>query len=91
MKPSTNQIYYGLLRVRTDKDGRLTPLWYTVGSAADFDHATVVDHEYTIAICTLPARSLEDARKALKEDLRWFEPLIGKAVPEPWFESEDPA
>jgi len=88
-KTKTITVYYGLLRVRVER-GRLVPLWYTIGDAASFDQMTVVDGEHTIAICTLPARSKEEARKCLKEELRWFAPLIGDAVPEPWFASEDP-
>lgn len=84
-------VYYGLLRVHADGDGRLTPLWYTVGDAARFEQMTVVDGEYTIAICTLSARTMEEARAHLKEELHWFKPLLGSATPEPWFASEDPA
>jgi hypothetical protein len=93
MKPT----YYGLVRVRAEKDGRLTPLYYTVGDEQDFNHATVVNHEYTIAIGSLPTtvRSHEEARAAMKEDLGWFKPLLKLAQPEPWFaageESENAA
>lgn len=89
-RAETSNVYYGLVRVRVQR-GRLVPLWYTVGDAASFDQMTVVDGEHTIAICTLPARSKEEARRHLKEELRWFAPLLGDAVPEPWFASEDPA
>lgn len=77
--------------MRADRDGRLTPLWYTVGSGADFDQATLVNHEHTIAFCTLPAKSLEEARTQLKAELRTYARLLGEAVPEAWFSSEDPA
>lgn len=82
-------LYYGLLRVRAEKDGRLVPLWYGVGEESDWDQMTVVGGEYTIAFCGLPhARSLEDARDQLKRDLSWFKPLLCGASPEPWFASE---
>ena len=86
-----SQLYYGLLRVRVESDGRLMPISYGVGDDADFNQATVVGHEYTIAICALPTRSLEEARRQLKENLRWFEPLLVGAEPNAWFASEDPA
>jgi hypothetical protein len=83
-------LFYALLRVRIEADGRLLPLQYTVGSLLDFDQATVVNHEYTIAICTLQSRSLEEARKELKANLRWIAPLLKLAEPTAWFTSEDP-
>ena len=83
--------YYALLRVRAEKDGRLTPLSYTVGDTSDLDDTTVVGHVYTIAICTVPARTLEEARIWLKDNLSWFQPLLRGAVPDAWFQSEEPA
>ena len=85
----STQTYYGLVRVRVDPDGLLVPLSYTVGGAADLDHATLVNHEYTVAFCTLAARSPEDARALLKEELRAFDPLLRQATPDAWFSDVD--
>lgn len=81
--------YYALVRVRAEKDGRLVPLQYTVGDQASFDQATVVDGEYTIALCTLLGKSHEEAREHLKKELSWFAPLLKCAEPDAWFASED--
>jgi hypothetical protein len=81
--------YYGFLRVKVEPDGRLRPLWYSV--TADFESITTVGYEYTVALCVLPARSLEEARTEFKTMLKWFEPLLKGAEPDGWFASEDPA
>ena len=81
--------YYGLLRVRADRDGRLTPLWYGVGTEADFDQATVVGGEYTISFCRLPhAPTYELACRQLQDALKWFEPMLKTAAADGRFAEE---
>ncbi|HSX22843.1 MAG TPA: hypothetical protein VLE97_08740 [Gaiellaceae bacterium] len=82
-------MYYGLLRVRAERDGRLVPLWYGVGTDSDFDQMTVVGGEYTVAFCRLPhAATYELACRQLHEERKWFEPLLKSAVPEGRFAEE---
>ena len=85
-----NKTYYAILRVRIEPDGRLQPLWYTVADGGDWMSQTVVNHEYAIALCTLFAKTVEDARKEFKENLSWFALLLNNAAPEAWFAEEEP-
>lgn len=86
LRPPT---FYGILRVRTESDGRLVPLSYGVGTAQDFDQARVVPGEYTFAFCVLEhARTVELACYQLAKGLRWFEPLLRGAVPDARFAEE---
>lgn len=81
--------FYGLLRVHVEKDGKLTPLEYSVGTEDDFADTTVVDGRYTIAFCGIPqAQTIEQACHRLKSELAWFEPLLRGAKPDPWFLAE---
>lgn len=77
--------YYAVLRVRVESDGRLQPLWYSVSDEASWMQQTVVNHEYTIAICALLAATIEAACVEFKVQLPWFAPLLKDAEPEAWF------
>jgi hypothetical protein len=84
------KIFYGLLRMHVEQDGRLLPLSYSVGDSATFDQATVVNGEYTIAVCRILASSIEEARESFRADLHWLQPLIGSATPDAWFTPGNP-
>lgn len=77
--------FVAILRVRIEADGRLTPLWYSVRDHRDWSQMTVVNHEYTIALCPLHSSTIEDACSEFLANLSWFDPLLKNAEPEAWF------